>query len=128
MEIGAQIEPAQVRGVRWLLEEALGNLVDNAFNHGAGRITLKAERRNGAAELHVLDEGKGFPPGFAELAFERFSRAQKTTSDGSGLGLAIVETIAEAHNGTARARNARDGADVWISVPNRPPGSPQSPR
>jgi signal transduction histidine kinase len=101
-----------------LLEQALGNMVDNAFNHGAGRVTLKAVRNNGTAELHVLDEGKGFPPGFLEHAFERFSRAQKTTADGSGLGLAIVETIAEAHNGRARADNVRGGADVWISFPN----------
>lgn len=119
-------EPLVVEADRALLEQALGNMVDNAFNHGAGRITLRAVRNNGTAELHVLDEGKGFPPGFLEHAFERFSRAQKTTADGSGLGLAIVETIAEAHDGKARAGNARGGADVWISVPNRSLGTRRS--
>ena len=63
---------------------------------------------------------------YKDAPFERFSRAQKTTADGSGLGLAIVETIAEAHHGTTRADNARDGADVWISVPNRSAGTRRS--
>jgi heavy metal sensor kinase len=110
-------DPLVVPADRVLLEQALGNLVDNAFSHGAGRITLKAERRNGSAELHVLDEGPGFPAAFLQHAFERFSRAQKTTADGSGLGLAIVETIAEAHEWQARAVNTPGGGtDVWLAL------------
>ena len=100
---------------RTLLEQALGNMVDNAFTHGAGQITLRADQRNGTTELHVLDEGKGFPADFLHQAFERFSQARKTTSEGSGLGLAIVETIAEAHEWRARAANAPNGGtDVWL--------------
>ena len=50
-------------------------------------------------------------------AFEPFSRAQKSDVDGSGLGLAIVQTIADAHEGSARAANADGGgADVWITL------------
>jgi signal transduction histidine kinase len=111
-------DPVVVRGDRLLLEQALTNMVDNAFNHGAGRITLSADRNNGSAQLHVLDEGDGFAAGFLALAFERFSRGQKTASEGSGLGLAIVETIADAHDGHAHAANTDGGgADVWISLP-----------
>ena len=80
-------------------------------------MTLRAEQGNGSAELHVLDEGDGFPADFLHLAFERFSRAQKTTAEGSGLGLAIVETIAEAHDGTAGAANPPGGGtDVWLAL------------
>ena len=110
-------DPLVVSADRSLLEQALANMVDNAFTHGAGRVTLTAERRNGSAELHVLDEGTGFPADFLHHAFERFSRAQKTTADGSGLGLAIVETIAEAHDGSAGAANASGGGtDVWLAL------------
>ena len=110
-------DPLVVSADRSLLEQALANMVDNAFTHGAGRVTLTAERRNGSAELHVLDEGMGFPADFLHHAFERFSRAQKTTADGSGLGLAIVETIAEAHDGSAGAANASGGGtDVWLAL------------
>src|SRR5712691_11721857 len=110
-------DPLVVSADRTLLEQALANMVDNAFTHGAGRVTLTAEQRNGSAELHVLDEGTGFPADFLAHAFERFSRAQKTTADGSGLGLAIVETIAEAHDGRAGAANAPGGGtDVWLAL------------
>jgi signal transduction histidine kinase len=94
-------------------------MVDNAFRHGRGQITLTAHARSGAAELHVLDEGTGFPPWFLERAFERFSRADESRAgDGSGLGLAIVETIARAHHGAARATNREGGgADISIALP-----------
>jgi signal transduction histidine kinase len=96
------------------LEQALGNLVDNAQRHGAGRITLEARRDGDAVELHVHDEGKGLPAGFEARAFERFARADAARGgDGAGLGLAIVALIAAAHGGTAGA----SGADVWLRIP-----------
>ena len=102
---------------RLRVEQALGNLVDNAFEHGRGRITITAAQQNSSAELHVLDEGPGLPPEFRDHAFKAFTRASASGS-GSGLGLAIVETIARAHDGTAGARLRPDGgADVWIRLP-----------
>ena len=73
---------------------------------------------NGRIELHVSDEGPGFPPEFLPHAFERFRRADTARStDGTGLGLAIVKAIADAHGGSATARNANGGgADVWIEL------------
>jgi heavy metal sensor kinase len=111
-------DPLVVSADRLLLEQALGNMVDNALHHGAGRVSLRADRRNGSAELHVRDEGSGFPPDFLDRAFERFSRGRKAAGpEGSGLGLAIVETIAEAHDGRALAANGPEGgADVWIAL------------
>ena len=106
-------------GDRLRLEQALGNLVDNAVRHGGGGASLRAGRRNGSVELHVLDRGKGFPPAFVGHAFERFSRGDEARGgEGAGLGLAIVDTIARAHGGRAHAAN-RDGggADVWIQLP-----------
>jgi two-component system OmpR family sensor kinase len=103
---------------RLRLEQALGNMVDNALSHGAGRVEVSAAARDGQFELHVLDEGPGFPPEFLERAFERFSRADDARRrTGSGLGLAIVDTVARAHGGTARAANrSGGGADVWITL------------
>jgi two-component system, OmpR family, sensor kinase len=100
------------------LERAVGNLVDNALVHGAGTVTLSASRTGDRVELHVRDEGAGFPPGFAARAFDRFSRADEArTRGGSGLGLAIVQTIAAAHGGYAAVSEAPGGADVWVAVP-----------
>lgn len=102
---------------RLRVEQALGNLVDNAFEHGRGPITITAGRHNSSVELHVLDEGPGLPPEFGDLAFKAFTRATPA-GNGSGLGLAIVDTVARAHDGSAGAKLRPDGgADVWIRLP-----------
>jgi signal transduction histidine kinase len=100
------------------LEQAVGNLVDNALVHGRGTVTLREEVRNGSVELHVTDEGPGISQGFAERAFERFSRADEARArGGTGLGLSIVSLIAVAHGGTARIEPRDGGSDAWVSVP-----------
>jgi signal transduction histidine kinase len=100
------------------LEQALGNLIENALRHGRGSIRLSAVRNDGWIEFHVLDEGAGFPPEFLPRAFDRFSRADQARSgEGAGLGLTIAAAIASAHGGTIHAANGPDGgADVWLSV------------
>src|SRR5205814_2999952 len=60
------------------LEQAVGNLVANGLVHGAGNVDLFARSVNGHVELHVTDEGGGFPPEFAARAFDRFSRADES--------------------------------------------------
>ena len=108
--------------------QALVNLLENALTHGEGTVELAAEEGEGVAELHVRDEGPGFPDAFRARAFDRFSRADEARSrGGSGLGLSIVELVARAHGGSAGLRNrASGGADVWISLPCVT-GQPHSP-
>ena len=98
-----------VRGDRLRLEQALGNLVDNALRHGRGRVTLQAGAANGRVELAVADEGDGF----AEECFERF-RGARHEGAGAGLGLAIVRVIAEAHGGSA---DVSGGSRVRLLLP-----------
>lgn len=100
------------------IEQALGNLIENALRHATGDITLWANATNGNLELHVTDRGRGFDPEFLPDAFRRFARQDSGRStDGTGLGLAIVATIAAAHGGAAHAANRAGGADVWFSLP-----------
>jgi signal transduction histidine kinase len=103
------------------LRQALGNMVDNAFRHGQGTVRISASASNGHVELHVSDEGPGFPNDFLDAAFERFTRADEGRGrGGTGLGLAIVEAIASAHSGQAHVSNRPDGgADVWLQLPAR---------
>jgi heavy metal sensor kinase len=122
-------EPIQVLADSVRVEQALGNLVENALTHGAGAIDLFASERGGLVELHVADEGVGFPPGFTERAFDRFSRADEARGrTGTGLGLAIVDVIARAHGGSAGTSERRGGgADVWIALHKAQPGSEREP-
>jgi signal transduction histidine kinase len=103
------------------LQQALGNLVDNALRHGGGRVTLRAHANGATLDVHVLDEGAGLPDEFLARAFERFSRPDGArTGSGTGLGLAIVDSIARAHGGAARVANrARGGVDASLSLPLR---------
>jgi len=106
-------------GDRPRLEQALGNLVDNALRYGGGKIRLEARPQNGSVELRVSDEGAGFAPDFLPHAFERFSRGDGGRVRGStGLGLAIVQAIARAHGGRAWAAAAPSGgARLVLEIP-----------
>jgi signal transduction histidine kinase len=119
-ELQQRAEPGlTVAADRLRLEQALGNLLDNALRYGEGPVELAALARDGSVELHVRDRGAGFPEEFRGRAFERFSRADASQRhDGSGLGLAIVEAISRAHRGEAHVEN-RDGggADAWLVLP-----------
>jgi two-component system, OmpR family, sensor kinase len=112
------------------LEQALGNLVENALAHGAGPVVLEVKTRGAEVELHVADSGPGIPEHFLPRAFERFSRADEARgSGGAGLGLAIVDLIARRHGGRVELRNrAGGGSDVAIVLTgSRMPAPPRFP-
>jgi heavy metal sensor kinase len=111
-----------VSGDRLRLEQALGNLVDNALRHGSGAVRLAADRHDEMVELSVGDDGAGFPEVFLPRAFERFSRADDArTAGAAGLGLAIVDAVARTHGGEATAANGvTGGAVVTVRLPAAP--------
>jgi two-component system, OmpR family, sensor kinase len=98
------------------LEQAIGNLLDNALTYGRGTVTIAL--RESADEVHitVTDEGPGFPAELRPLAFERFARHNNGQRGGAGLGLAIVKAIAEAHGGRAEIPDNALGT-VVLSLP-----------
>jgi two-component system OmpR family sensor kinase len=102
------------------IAQMLDNLTTNALRYGDGTIVLSAHHRGDVVELHVTDDGPGFPEELIGHPFERFARGSKARANerGSGLGLALVQAVAIAHGGYADARNRPDGgADVWIALP-----------
>lgn len=80
-----------------LMEELLGNLIDNALRYGsqAGRIRLQVGAN--PPTLVVEDDGPGVPPEDIRHVFDAFYRSAAVQAQGSGLGLAIVREIARAH-------------------------------
>jgi signal transduction histidine kinase len=117
-------EATEIAADRLRLDQAVGSMVDNALRYGSGQIRLCLRCSEKEVEIHVIDQGDGFPEEFVGRAFERFSRASSSRRDGgSGLGLPIVQTVAHAHGGEAHAANVERGADVWLTLPYRRDGA-----
>ena len=119
LRAGSDVAGPTVLADRDRAAQALDNLIANALAHGRGEVRLVAREAGERVELHVIDEGPGFPEHLQAHAFERFSQGEEGHSgEGSGLGLAIVAAIARAHGGDVGARNLpAGGADVWITLP-----------
>lgn len=114
-----------VAGDRLLLEELLGNLIENALVHGPGttRVTVAAAALGGAPVLSVEDDGPGVPPGERSRLFERFERGRTSGQvRGSGLGLAIVREIATLHAARVSMGQGAQGRGTRVEVvfPGRP--------
>jgi signal transduction histidine kinase len=103
---------------RLRLEQAVGNLVDNALRHGAGVVTLGAEMHGADLTIRITDEGPGLPESIAGDAFRPFQRGPgKSAGNGSGLGLAIASEIVTAHGGRIATRSTEDGFTVELALP-----------
>jgi two-component system, OmpR family, sensor histidine kinase KdpD len=106
-----------------LFHHCLLNLLDNAGVYSAPGtpITIRGERRYGALELAILDEGPGLPIGREQEVFETFRRFEGSdrSATGTGLGLAIVKGFSEAMGLEADAQNREDatGARFVIRFP-----------
>jgi signal transduction histidine kinase len=98
----------RARGSRDRLEQVLDNLLANALDASpaGSAVEIRADRRDGWIELHVVDHGPGLTPDEREHAFARFWRG---TSGGSGLGLAIVKRLVEVDGGEVELREAVGG-------------------
>jgi two-component system, OmpR family, sensor histidine kinase MtrB len=97
----------QVDGRR--IEQALGNLVDNAQRYGGGVTAVRV----GPGFLEVDDAGPGVPADQRDTIFDRFVRGTaagaRGGTDGTGLGLSIVAQHAAAHDGHASAHGRPGG-------------------
>lgn len=96
------------------LEQAVGNLVDNALRHGAGEVRLRATRGPGVVRVTVADEG-GVP--LPEELFGRFRQGEGARAGGRGLGLALVLTLATEHGGTVRTDVVDGHTVVTLELP-----------
>ena len=121
--VSAAVEPGlMVRGERFLVRQALANLVANAidFAPAGSAVEVAATGRDGMAELVVRDRGPGVPAWAVERIFERFYSLPRpdTGRKGSGLGLAFVREVADLHGGSASVANRVDGgAEARLRLP-----------
>jgi signal transduction histidine kinase len=78
------------------LAQVIATLLDNALEHGAGTVSIRASRTPKSVVVEIRDEGKGVPPELAPRIFERSVSGQ---AGGTGLGLALARSVAAADGG-----------------------------
>ncbi|MDO9032253.1 MAG: two-component system sensor histidine kinase CreC [Hydrogenophaga sp.] len=102
-------EGGVVQGNRFLIAQALQNLLDNAidFSPQGGALTLRLQREGDRLNWSVRDQGPGVPDYAMGRIFERFySLPRSDTQDkSSGLGLCLVKEVSDLHGGEVRVEN-----------------------
>jgi two-component system phosphate regulon sensor histidine kinase PhoR len=102
------------------LHDVVRNLVENAVNYSPyqAEIRVGADRREGAVDITVSDNGPGIPESDLTRIFERFYRVDKARArpGGTGLGLAIVRHLVELHGGNVKAENRKPGGGATFTV------------
>jgi two-component system sensor histidine kinase KdpD len=95
-----------------LIEQALGNLLENAARHTPPRtlIRLRAQRHGSELVISVEDFGPGLPEGDLERLFEKFHHGR---AGGVGLGLAICRAVVQLHQGRIWAEQLPGGGTAF---------------
>lgn len=113
-----------VMGLRFRLEQALVNLLDNAvkFNRPQGKVTVECgPDENGRIRIMVADTGIGIPSGEVKRIFERFYRVDKARSrpvGGTGLGLPIVKEVIERMGGSVSVESTLGQGSKFVILLN----------
>ncbi|MFI5211533.1 MAG: ATP-binding protein [Ignavibacteria bacterium] len=116
-------EKLQAKINKNLIEQAIGNLLDNAIKYSDKKteIVVGAGIKNDNLVLSVNDSGYGISEEHIPRLFERFYRIDKGRSreeGGTGLGLAIVKHIVNAMNGIIEVDSTPGkGTDFTIKIP-----------
>ena len=85
------------------LNEAIDNIVKNAFDHTESGATIRAAWKElpSGVQIVITDNGCGIHPEDIHHIFKRFYRSRfSKDKQGIGLGLPLAKAIVEAHNGT----------------------------
>ncbi|MBQ1761436.1 MAG: two-component system sensor histidine kinase CreC [Aquincola sp.] len=112
-----------LRGNRFLLRQALHNLLDNAidFSPTGGLLTLGLLRDGAQLVWTLRDQGPGVPDYALDRIFERFYSLPRGPGrdKSTGLGLCFVQEVSGLHGGELRIENvdAPRGCRVMWRLP-----------
>jgi two-component system sensor histidine kinase CreC len=114
--------PVSVRGERFLLTQALANLLQNAaeFSPVGGTVILTITKYARQAVVEIDDTGPGLPDYARTKVFERFYSLPRpdTGAKGTGLGLSFVREIAHLHQGEITLANRpAGGCKATLTLP-----------
>jgi PAS domain S-box-containing protein len=105
------------------LIQVLTNLLSNAakFSNPGADVLIRVLPKPTILRVEIEDFGAGIPEEFRARIFEKFARADSSTTrlvEGSGLGLSIARNLVEAMGGTIGFRSvAGSGTTFHIELP-----------
>lgn len=123
---GVQLEnaippQASVVGERFLLRQALGNLLDNAldFTPAGGVIRFDAQPAGEGWRVELFNQGEAIPEFALPRLTERFYSLPRPISGrkSTGLGLNFVAEVATLHGGELRVENVDGGVRASLRLP-----------
>jgi two-component system sensor histidine kinase TctE len=118
LDLGAECSSAVVSANARLLDDLIGNLLDNALRYtpGGGRVTVRSGIQAARPYMEVEDDGPGIPESERGRVRERFYRLPGSPAGGCGLGLAIVDEIARQHDARLSIETGTNGQGVRFNV------------
>lgn len=123
LRVEGALERVCVRGNRFLLRQALANLLDNAmdFTPRGAAITIGARLDEIArtVAVDVFNQGEPIPDYALPRVTERFYSLPRPGSGrkSTGLGLNFVQEVAQLHGGSFSISNAEGGVRATLALP-----------
>ncbi len=115
-------ENAEVYGEKFLIEQALLNLLDNAldFTPSAGKIQLRTLRTENGWIIAITNQGEPIPEFAMPRLTERFFSLPRpdTGRKSTGLGLSFVQEVMTLHRGELQLENTQDGVCATLRFPH----------
>ena len=110
-----------ISGERFLLQQALANLIENALDFAApgGLLRLRAEKREGSTVIGIYNSGEPIPEYALPRVIERFYSLPRphTGRKSTGLGLNFVNEVALLHGGSFTIANRERGVEAVLTLP-----------
>ncbi len=100
-----------------VVAEVLEVLLDNAYRHGSGAVSLTARDASGSIAIDVGDEGPGLGVD-PEAAFAR--RSGSDDGEGHGIGLDLARSLALAEGGRILATRSSPHPILTLLLPGKP--------
>lgn len=123
LDIHCEVPPEiTISGDKFLLHEALANLVQNAidFSRQSEEIHIIGRQENRSVKIIIEDHGPGIPDYAIDKVFDKFYSLQRpeTGKKSTGLGLNFVRQVASLHSGDILLENRESrGTRAILSLP-----------
>jgi two-component system sensor histidine kinase CreC len=114
-------ENAEIFGERFLIEQAILNLLDNALDFALDGSLIQLETRATDKNwmISVTNQGEAIPDYAKARLTERFFSLPRpsTGRKSTGLGLSFVQEVMNLHHGELRLDNTEDGVRATLYFP-----------